>query len=196
MRNRQNINYGFSKFSCQYFYSLVKLKYVKIALLAVFSLVLLSITTPSFSYAQTEPIHGELPLMQVEAVTDLIMSPGCKYVYTLTLCPSAEADQMRKIVKDKLVAGESSNQILEYFAEIYGPRVLAEPSTKGFYFVAWWFPYFLLLDFILIAAVVLIVWRKRFGTESIPEFPSESLPQPSEDIDALLEEEVRRFKEE
>jgi len=44
----------------------------------------------------------EVTLMDVERVTDLLMSPGCNYMYTLTNCPSAEAEQMREIVRDKL----------------------------------------------------------------------------------------------
>ena len=47
----------------------------------------------------------EITLMELEEVTDLIMSPGCDYIYTLTDCPSEEAKQMREIVRDKLPGG-------------------------------------------------------------------------------------------
>ncbi len=148
--------------------------------------------------AATESRHGELPLMKLEEVTDLIMSPGCKYVYTLTLCPSAEADQMREIVKDKLLAGESKDEILFYFKEIYGPRVLAQPAKEGFYFVAWWFPYFLLLDVFLVVGVILVIWRRRAASAAggAGEAPQTDSIQQTPDIGDIIEEEVTRFRNE
>lgn len=147
--------------------------------------------------AVTENRHGELPLMKIEEVTDLIMSPGCKYVYTLTLCPSEDAKQMREIVKDKLIAGESSDDILFYFKEIYGPRVLAQPAKEGFYFVAWWFPYFLLFDVFIVVGVILTIWRRRTATVSGDgETPQPDSIQQLPDIGDIIEEEVARFRDE
>lgn len=133
----------------------------------------------------------DLPLMKLEEVTDLIMSPGCNYTYTLTLCPSAEAAQMREIVKDKLQNGETKEEILAYFEGVYGPKVLARPARKGFYSLAWWFPYFLVADVFVLVGVILYVWRKRArGREAVEPGGSAS---PEED-DELFEDEVRRFK--
>lgn len=168
---------------------------VMAALAATGAFALVFLAAPEFSVAEERTPHGELPLMKIVEVTDLIMSPGCDYLYTLTLCPSGEADQMRKLVKDKLLAGESHEQILDYFGEIYGPRVFAQPARKGFYFVAWWFPYFLLFDAFIIGGVILFVWRKRFGDEKAPETEGEAKHEVSPDVEALLEEEVRKFKE-
>jgi cytochrome c-type biogenesis protein CcmH len=95
--------------------------------------------------------------MKIQEVTDLIMSPGCSYTYTLTLCPSSEAAQMKELVKDKILRGESKEQILSYFEQVYGPRILAQPAKKGFYFVAWWFPYFLLFDAVVLVGVILVI---------------------------------------
>ncbi len=139
----------------------------------------------------------EITLMDVERVTDLLMSPGCNYMYTLTNCPSAEAEQMREIVKDKLRNGESTEAILNYFEEIYGPRVLAQPKKKGFYFIAWWFPYFLVFDVFLLIGLILYVWQKR-GKKTAGETSEQDDAYQSTDtaeMDALLEEELRRFKE-
>ena len=139
-------------------------------------------------------------LMEVEKVTDYIMSPGCSYLFTLTLCPSSEAAQMRELVKDKLIAGESKEQILYYFEEIYGPRVLAQPAKRGVYFFAWWFPYFLVFDAFLIAGVILFVWRRRTGKSGPGSGTDASSPGPAvqvdPDMDDILEDEVKRFREE
>ncbi len=139
----------------------------------------------------------EVTLMEVEEVTDLLMSPGCNYIYTLTFCPSAEAEQMREIVRDKLSNGESPEAILNYFEEVYGPRVLAQPKKKGFYFIAWWFPYFLIFDIFLLIGLILFVWQKRGkkdrGQPAAGESGDDSTTR--DEMNALLEEELRRFRE-
>lgn len=124
--------------------------------------------------------------MELEKVTDLIMSPGCDYVYTLTNCPSAQAQQMKELIKDRLAKGESGESILAYFEDVYGPKVLAQPSKKGFYFVAWWFPYFLLFDLFLIAGVFLILWRRKSGRKETVQ------DDINPELETLLEDEVRR----
>jgi cytochrome c-type biogenesis protein CcmH/NrfF len=138
----------------------------------------------------------QVTLMQLEEVSDLIMSPGCNYNYTLSSCPSVEAEQMRELVKDKIGAGESTEEILDYFAGVYGPKVLAQPAKKGFYLVAWWFPYFLLFDVVLLAGVILWVWRKKSDTET-DNTTTTGLEsgKSEEEMDALLEQEVRKFRE-
>jgi cytochrome c-type biogenesis protein CcmH/NrfF len=135
--------------------------------------------------------------MQLEEVSDLIMSPGCDYKYTLSFCPSVEAEQMRELVKDKIGAGESTEQILDYFAGVYGPKVLALPAKKGFYLVAWWFPYFLLFDIVLLVGVILFVWRKKSVVATdIAAAENKGTNTAENDMVDLLELEVRKFREE
>lgn len=161
--------------------------------------VLLLLLANSFTALQVKASEQaeQVTLMQLEEVSDLIMSPGCGYKYTLSYCPSAEADQMRELVKDKISAGESTEQILDYFAGVYGPKVMAQPAKKGFYFVAWWFPYFLLFDIFLLVGVILFVWRKKTAPEdknvAAGDGESKALRK---DMAELLEKEVREFREE
>lgn len=138
----------------------------------------------------------DLPLMKIQEVTDFIMSPGCSYTYTLTLCPSSEAAQMRELVKDKLLRGESKEQILAYFEQVYGPRILAQPAKKGFYFVAWWFPYFLFFDAIVLVGVILSIWRRRAmkNAESTEGVDSEINNKADAELDEILEGEVRKLR--
>jgi cytochrome c-type biogenesis protein CcmH len=154
-------------------------------------LLLVLLTTSGTAFTE------ELPLMKIQEVTDLIMSPGCNYNYTLSLCPSSEAAQMRELVKDKILRGESRDQILSYFEQVYGPRILAQPARKGFYFVAWWFPYFLLFDAFVLVGVILYVWRKRAmkNLESTGVASSEMNIKADAELDEILEGEVRRMRE-
>jgi hypothetical protein len=154
---------------------------------------------PALASGQNEEISKgaqDISLMQLEEVSDLIMSPGCKYVYTLSFCPSAEAEQMRELVKDKIAAGETTDDILDYFAEIYGPKVLARPAKSGFYFAAWWFPFFLIFDAILVVAVMLIIWRKKSGLpEDAPDHAGSGAEPTDQELTKLLEKEVRQFRQ-
>ena len=131
----------------------------------------------------------EVSRMELDEVADMIMSPGCNYVYTLSNCPSAQADQMKELIKDRLAKGETKETILAYFEDVYGPIILAQPSKKGFYFIAWWFPYFLVLDLFLVVGIFLVMWRKKARIKET--MPDDVNPE----MEALLEDEVRRFRE-
>ncbi len=64
------------------------------------------------------------------------------------LCPGTTIDQssvqiskdMRRIVREKLEAGETEQQIKDYFVDRYGPFVLAAPPPTGFNILAWVVP--------------------------------------------------------
>lgn len=168
----------------------IKLKHKKRTrqLILIIPLILLMASGSAFT--------EDIPLMKIQEITDLIMSPGCNYIYTLSFCPSAEAEQMRELVKDKLMNGETKGQILAYFEKVYGPKILAQPAKKGFYFFAWWFPYFLLIDAIVLVGVVLYIWRRRAqkrDEKSVHELSEDN--KIDAELDALLEDEVKKFRE-
>ena len=50
------------------------------------------------------------------------------------------ARQMRQMVRDQLTQGASQAEILEFFAQRYGPDILASPPKSGFNLLAWVFP--------------------------------------------------------
>jgi cytochrome c-type biogenesis protein CcmH len=171
----------------------------KILGITLLALALLLPLTDIFTAAQVEASEQteQVTLMQLEEVSDLIMSPGCDYKFTLSYCPSVEADQMRELVKDKINAGENTEQILDYFAGVYGPKVLAQPAKKGFYLVAWWFPYFLLFDLFLLVGLILFVWRGRSKSENkIAAAENVDSETSRKEMTDLLEKEVRSFREE
>jgi cytochrome c-type biogenesis protein CcmH len=173
------------------------IKYFQYAMRITLTVSALFFILANHSQATIPEQSDQVTLMQLEEVSDLIMSPGCDYKYTLSYCPSVEAEQMRELVKDKIRAGENKEQILDYFAGVYGPKVLAQPAKKGFYFVAWWFPYFLLFDIFLLVGVILYVWRKKSASEennvTVENVESE---ESRKDMADLLEKEVREFRNE
>ncbi|MDA0988849.1 MAG: cytochrome c-type biogenesis protein CcmH [Chloroflexi bacterium] len=64
------------------------------------------------------------------------------------VCPSETIDQsqveianqMQIIVREKLAAGESRDDIFQFFVDRYGPGILAEPPKSGFNLLVWVIP--------------------------------------------------------
>ena len=67
--------------------------------------------------------------------------------------PSDLAGQMRTVIRARLQAGESEEQIIAYFVERYGDGVLIEPPRRGVGLAVWLVP----LAMLAIGSVLL--WR-------------------------------------
>ena len=68
---------------------------------------------------------------------------------------------MKGVIREKLKAGESENEILDYFAARYGDSVLASPPTTGFSIVVWVVPPAALLLSVAFLAVIMRRMKKR-----------------------------------
>jgi cytochrome c-type biogenesis protein CcmH len=97
-------------------------------LVAVFCLV------PAARAQQGEPTDDE-----VNAVAKKLFCPVCENV-PLDVCPTAACAQWRATIRQQLAEGWSEQQILDYFVQRYGERVLAEPSTRGLNVLVWVLP--------------------------------------------------------
>ncbi len=51
--------------------------------------------------------------------------------------PSELASQMRALIREKIVAGETDEQILDYFVSKYGQWILLEPPRRGLLWLVW-----------------------------------------------------------
>lgn len=104
--------------------------------------------------------------------------------------------QMRGIIREKLEAGETPDQIRAYFVARYGPEILLTPETSGFTLGVWIMPIVALIVGFLIVLAVLRSWSRRGATadEVVPAAlvgEAEALPP---DDDARLEQELSRFR--
>lgn len=54
--------------------------------------------------------------------------------------PSEMAHQMRVIVRERLAAGETPDQVVQYFVEKYGEWILLKPRRHGFNWLVWLAP--------------------------------------------------------
>lgn len=104
--------------------------------------------------------------------------------------------QMRGIIREKLEAGETKDQIDAYFVARYGPEILLTPQASGFTLGVWVMPIVALIVGFLIVLTVLRSWSRR-GVAPI-ELDEDAAPVPVEVIpagdDARLEQELARFR--
>lgn len=68
------------------------------------------------------------------------------------------ARDLRIIVRERLVAGDSDDEVIQYIVDRYGDYVLLEPPVKGVNYVLWYGPAILLA---LGGAGLLIAARRR-----------------------------------
>ena len=76
---------------------------------------------------------------EAQAIDGMLMCPVCP-AETIDQAQVPLARQMRQLVRDKLSQGESREEILEYFAGVYGKDILAAPDKSGVGLVAWTAP--------------------------------------------------------
>lgn len=103
--------------------------------LVILTLILLLL--PSAAYAVQDWQTKDIP-SDVEA--GLIVVPD-GYNVSLSIDDSPNAEQMRKIIREKMFRdGMNKDQLYAYLTGIYGEKVLAEPPKKGFDLLAWLLP--------------------------------------------------------
>ena len=105
--------------------------------------------------------------------------------------PAPLAGEMRELIRSKLTAGETREQILSYFAERYGDAVLLSPPRTGFTAVAWVAPYVGLG-----LAIVFLIWAVRrrapeTAADSNPADAGEYLSEVDRTLDRLRDEPLR-----
>jgi cytochrome c-type biogenesis protein CcmH len=83
--------------------------------------------------------------------------PICESV-SVADSPAELAGQMRAVIRKKLEAGESDQQILDYFVAAYGDSVLLEPPRRGLGWVVWLGPLVALAAGALLLWLILRVW--------------------------------------
>ena len=76
---------------------------------------------------------------RAQAIDQRLMCPVCP-AETIDQSQADVALQMRELVREKLRAGESEEQIYDFFVERYDKGVLAEPPAEGFNLLVWLVP--------------------------------------------------------
>ena len=111
---------------------------------------------------QTEPTIEQ----QAQEIGRSLMCPVCPSE-TIDQSQVELAKQMRVIVLEKLAAGESRQQILDFFVSRYGVDVLAAPPKSGFNLLAWTVPGLAIVVAPGVLLLVLKSMRQRQGRAEV-----------------------------
>lgn len=88
--------------------------------------------------------------------------PVCQQLSILE-SPAELAVEMRAVVRERLAAGDSEEEVLAYFVSKYGQWVLLDPPKEGFNLVVWLGPLALLLGGAAFLAKVFTGWLRASG---------------------------------
>ncbi len=161
--------------------------------------IVLTIFTATFSriepsFAQTDPVPPPLSMDE-----DLLQSKMKEVSKTLrcAVCQSESiwesnatlAIQMRDIIRERLIAGETPNEIRAYFVSRYGDYIVFKPRFRGINMLLWGGPFILLA----IGAVVLSRSLRKWTLQK-DEVPPEPLAPIDEKQRERIEEELRSLK--
>jgi cytochrome c-type biogenesis protein CcmH len=145
----------------------------RLFLLVLTALILVPVARASEQHPSLTELEGE------------VMCPVCET--TLDQSSSPAAQQIKRVIANRIAAGDTKTQIKDRLVAEYGNAILAAPPRKGFGLVAWWLP----VIGILAAAVVVGVgaWRWARAREPAPVGPP---LDPA--LERRLDDELRRFE--
>ena len=145
----------------------------RLFLLVLTALILVPVARASEQHPSLTELEGE------------VMCPVCET--TLDQSSSPAAQQIKRVIANRIAAGDTKTQIKDRLVAEYGNAILAAPPHKGFGLVAWWLP----VVGILAAAVVVGVgaWRWARAREPAPVGPP---LDPA--LERRVDDELRRFE--
>jgi cytochrome c-type biogenesis protein CcmH len=114
-----------------------------------------------------------------------LVCPVCETTLDQSNAPVAE--RMKAVIRARIAAGDSEEQIKDALVAQFGPGVLAKPPEGGFGLLAWLLPLAALLGGAIAVGLLVRAWSRRSGP---PPAPDDHLdPQ----LERLVDEELARF---
>lgn len=158
------------------------------ALSAVLLLVALSASLVDGVRAQSRQPSDD----EVNAIAKKLYCPVCPNT-PLDVCETQACKDWRDEIRTQLSVGWDEEQILSYFVERYGERVLAEPQRSGFTSLVWILPVVGTLLGFGIVAQALRTWRnhrqQELAADAAFAFESHSVtPEARQRIERELKE--------
>ncbi len=129
----------------------------------------------------------------VNRIAKQLYCPVCPNT-PLDVCETKACQDWRAQIKDELAAGWTDDQIIDYFVQQYGERVLAEPRRSGFTSFVWVLPVLLVAIGLVIVAQVLRGWKAKRAAPAlmagVGAAPPDDIPP---EVLKHLEEELRKI---
>jgi cytochrome c-type biogenesis protein CcmH len=133
--------------------------------------------------------QGRAASVTDEAVTAVASQLRCVVCQNLSVAdsPSEMARQMRDLIRERLVQGETPEQVIAYFEERYGDWVLLTPRPRGFNLLVWTAPFAAVLVGLLAVLRVTRRWSRRVTDAPGGSTPDALSPEDRERLRAELE---------
>ena len=99
------------------------------------------------------------------------------------------ARDLRILVRERLIAGDSDTEVLDYLISRYGDFVMLKPPFKGSTFILWLGPLFVFV----LAVIGLVIYFRRRQTElaNTSDSSSRLSSKEREQLNKLLDREIR-----
>jgi cytochrome c-type biogenesis protein CcmH len=141
------------------------------------------------------PVGAQTPTPnQINVIAKELWCPLCNGV-RLDNCELQACIQMKEVIAQKLMAGESRDQIRAYFVQQYGDVVLGAPSNEGFNRVVWLMP--VLVSLVAVGWLVFLVrsWTKRRPpVAAAPVTPAAATPASKDAYLKRVDEELKQYE--
>ena len=117
----------------------------------------------------TAPASAKTPVSE-DAVHDVAAQLRCVVCQSLSVAdsPSETAHEMKDIIRERLAAGESPEQVRAYFVEKYGNWILLSPPREGFSLLVWVVPFAGLGLGLVLVLLVVRRWSRRPAPAQAP----------------------------
>jgi cytochrome c-type biogenesis protein CcmH len=135
-------------------------------------------------FAFSSPILADEPARAAQALYRELKCPICQT--SLEQSDTQVANQMKDVIREKLAAGETHEQIKAYFVERYGESILVAPPKSGGALAAWVVPAVVIMAAGGAVALVLA----RMGRKP-DELPAEAITAEDAAYRARIDEELR-----
>ena len=124
----------------------------------------------------------------VNRIARQMYCPVCENT-PLDVCATQACAQWRALIRDKLAAGWSDDQIKQYFVEQYGARVLAEPPRQGLSWLIYIVPPLLFVAALYVLYRAFVSMRKPLPVKTGAAVET---PGPDDDYLRRVEEELNK----
>jgi cytochrome c-type biogenesis protein CcmH/NrfF len=152
-------------------------------------LLLLCLIHPAFG--QDAPSPGEpVSFDQVNAIAERMFCPECENI-PLDKCGTPVCVQWKGEIADRLAAGQGEAEIIAYFVDTFGERVVAVPQDPALRALALLAPWALAGVVALLGAVTLWRLRRRGDASEVDEM-ADSPSSPNDAYRARLERDLSR----
>lgn len=138
---------------------------------------LLALTIFSASPADAQPVDVNSRASAVSADTALeartsavaatLRCPVCQGE-SIQESPAALAQQMRAVVRDRLRAGETPDQVRAYFVSRYGEWILLEPTMNGLNIALYALPILLVIGGLVLIVFLVRRWTRQTDSGADP----------------------------